>query len=160
MTELTEEELYDVHEKLDIDCSVPAEALFLSQQVPVAVCYDLADLDSNPYHFKQPFHLRDTQMYFERMQEICQGVVLDLFDKPLEWHFRRNDVRGNLKRELMKLNPDVVNGNPMIFHFALYTTPGGADRSRDIRSPRVYFMLGINGMIYPLFFDPYHEINP
>ena len=160
MIELTEDDLFDIHEKLDIDCTVSNQDLCLSQQVPVVVCYDLADLEDTPYHFKQVFHHRDTQMYFERMKDICQGTIRDLFDKPYDWHFRRNEVKGILKRELQKVNPDVVKGNPMIFHFALYTTPGGADRKKDIRSPRIYFMLGVNGMIYPLFFDPYHEINP
>lgn len=160
MIELTEDDLFDIHEKLDIDCVVSNEDLYLSQQVPVVVCYDLVDLEDTPYHFKQVFHQRDTEMYFERMKDICQGTISDLFNKPDDWHFRRNDVRGNLKRELQKVNPAVVKGNPMIFHFALYTTPGGADRKKDIRSPRIYFMLGVNGMIYPLFFDPYHEINP
>lgn len=56
--------------------------------------------------------------------------------------------------------PEAIQSNPIIYHFALYTSKQQADRNKDIRSPRVYFMLGTYGFIYPLFFDPYHEINP
>ena len=32
-------------------------------------------------------------------------------------------------------------------------------RENGVRSPRIYFMQGLYGVIYPLFFDPYHEIT-
>jgi hypothetical protein len=30
----------------------------------------------------------------------------------------------------------------------------------EAKARRVYFMLGTNGFIYILFFDPFHELNP
>lgn len=161
MSEYIDEDLmFDALEKIDISCKLSNRDLYSSQSFPIVVCYDLIDLGKTPYHFKQPFHLQDTQMYFERMRDICQSNISDLLYRPKEWHFRQSKLCGNLLKELKKLNPDVAKGEPMIFHFALYTSKGGADRYTDIRSPRIYFMLGKYGMIYPLFFDPYHEINP
>ena len=55
----------------------------------------------------------------------------------------------------------IARANPLIFHFALDpNNHNQADRARHIRNPRVYFMVGRNGMIHILFFDPYHEIDP
>lgn len=36
---------------------------------------------------------------------------------------------------------------------------GNACRETGVRSPRIYFMLGVYGLIYPLLFDPYHELT-
>jgi hypothetical protein len=57
-------------------------------------------------------------------------------------------------------NPEIVKGDPIIFHFHLYNADGQmASRQTGIRAPRVYFMQGTYGVIYILFFDPYHEIT-
>jgi len=49
----------------------------------------------------------------------------------------------------------------IVYHFGLYECESKqASRATGERSPRVYFMLGTNGFIYPLFFDPFHELNP
>lgn len=161
MNEFIDEDLmFDALEKIDISSQLTSQDLNLSQSFSIAVCYDLIDLDKTPYNFRQEFHDIDAKMYFERMSEICNSNILDLFEKPRDWHFSSSCLKGNLLRELKKLDKDVVKGNPMIFHFALYTSKEGADRKTGVRSPRIYFMLGKYGMIYPLFFDPYHEINP
>ena len=76
-------------------------------------------------------------------------------------HFNRTDIRGNIKQIFDKIDPKIAKANPLIFHFALDPENNNhADRSRNIRNPRIYFMMGRFGMIHILFFDPYHEINP
>lgn len=71
--------------------------------------------------------------------------------------------------ELSKLNsPDTfrkgLNADDdcmIVYHFGLYECDSRkASRNTGERSPRVYFLLGANGFIYILFFDPYHELNP
>ncbi len=64
--------------------------------------------------------------------------------------------------EVSTIYPNLTKGIlPEIYHFALYTAENEvADRTKGIRSPRIYFVLADYGRIYPLFFDPYHELNP
>lgn len=159
--DLLPEDLYDLHAPVKWKDRISYDDLRLSQQVPIVVSYDLVDLEKTPYHFHQNFTLKDTQTYFSLMKRISGSTVNDLLDSEKNLHFYRTDVRGNLKSLLHKISPQAVEANPLIFHFALYTDEGAiADRSKDIRAPRIYFMLGRNGIVYMLFFDPYHEINP
>lgn len=65
-----------------------------------------------------------------------------------------------LKVIIDKLQLGITAGQPIIFHFGLYTDKKEmALRERNVRSPRIYFMQGLYGVIYPLFFDPFHEIT-
>lgn len=159
--DLCEEDLYDLHAPVALNCRISNADLYLSQNVPIVVSYDLVDLERTPYHFFQDFTLRDTQAYFSLMKRISGSTVNDLLNSEKEFHFYRTDVRGNLKKVLNMISPEAVEADPLIFHFALYTDADViADREKDIRAPRIYFMLGRNGVVYMLFFDPYHEINP
>lgn len=132
----------------------------LSMDLPIVIKYDYLDLGCSDYHFKQEFKLEDTQRYFEMMKEISSNSINSLSLKARDYHFYRTDIKGNLRKAMEKTIPDAVSSNPIIYHFALYTHEEKADRENGIRSPRIYFMLGTYGYIYPLFFDPYHEINP
>ena len=54
--------------------------------------------------------------------------------------------------------PELV---PPFFHFALYQDKGTmGNRISGVKSPRIYFFIGDNATLYPMFYDPYHEINP
>jgi hypothetical protein len=77
-------------------------------------------------------------------------------------HFNRTDIRGNIKKVFDEIDPKIAKANPLIFHFALdpECKITNASRESGIRNPRIYFMIGYNGMIHMLFFDPYHELNP
>ncbi len=131
----------------------------LSMDMPISIKYDYLDLDKTSYNFKQEFHLADTQHYFEMMKIISSKTINGMEETAREYHFRRSNISGNLRREMLKAIPEAVKSNPIVYHFGLYTSEN-ANRESDIRSPRIYFMLGTNGFIYPIFFDPYHEINP
>lgn len=132
----------------------------MSMDLPIVIKYDYLDLERTDYHFRQAFKLEDTQKYFEMMKEISSNTINSLSAKANAYHFRRSEIKGNLMKVMAKAMPEAIQSNPIIYHFALYTSKQQADRNKDIRSPRVYFMLGTYGFIYPLFFDPYHEINP
>lgn len=163
MTFLSAEDFWDLHPLTELDEKLTFEDSRLAQNVPIVISYEMIDLDETDYHFKQVFTHKDTQRYFEVFKNIsCQSINDIIEQNEHSLHFHRSAAKGNLKRLLEKLSPGCVtpDSEPMIFHFALYTDKEGADRSCDRRSPRIYFMLGRNGMIFPLFFDPYHEINP
>jgi glutaredoxin-related protein len=133
----------------------------LSHDLPIMIRYDYIDLDKTDYNFSQKFQLKDTQSYFERMKKISSKTINNILDgSDRELHFHRSEIKGNLKRAIQSVIPQAIASNQIIYHFALYTDKDGADRECDLRSPRIYFMLGNYGHIYVLFFDPYHELNP
>lgn len=50
-------------------------------------------------------------------------------------------------------------GNINVFQFGLYTDKARrAGREDGVKAPRVFCMLGYNGVVYPLLYDPYHEM--
>lgn len=161
---LTEQDFWDdIHGIHDVGERLSLEETKLSHNVPIVISYELADLDATAYHFKQEFLHDDTQKYFSIMKEISCQSINDIIDKSEHsLHFHRSRVNKRLKKLLQKLDskcaPDYQE--TFIYHFGLSTDPNGASRETGRRSPRIYFMLGRNGMIFPLFFDPYHEINP
>lgn len=158
---LDEDDLTEIHSRASLQAPISNSDIRTSRRVPLVVCYSLADMGKTPYGFNQRFTEKDTKMYFQRMQEICDTTIEDLIDQAdRQWHFHAVEVKGNLRKVLQLLHPKAANGIVSMYQFALYTSKEGADRNKDIRSPRVFFMLGKHGMIYPIFFDPYHEINP
>lgn len=153
----------DIHGAHDVGERLSEEDTRLSMNVPIVISYELADLDKTAYHFRQEFTLKDTRAYFETMKAIsCRSINEIIDDSRNELHFYRSKVTKSLERLLKKLDPKCSpdTEETVIYHFALYTDRETASRESGRRSPRIYFMLGRNGMIFPLFFDPYHEINP
>lgn len=76
------------------------------------------------------------------------------------YHFYRSSFSGKVRAQIKKIIPDAAE-DLIVYHFGLYECPSKqASRQTGERSPRVYFVLGTNGYIYILFFDPYHELNP
>jgi hypothetical protein len=142
--------------------ALSAEDAVLSHTLPIMVRYDYIDLGKTPYHFSQKFHEKDTRAYFERMKSISSRSINDILNgDSRELHFHRSEVRGNLRKAFRALLPGAMADGQIVYHFALYTDHDAqANRAKDVRSPRIYFMLGNYGHIYVLFFDPYHELNP
>jgi len=128
----------------------------LSKDLPIVVKYDYIDLNVTDYHFKQKFLLRDTQECVRDWHHTSGRkrrflltrctIITRLVTKGIS----RNNV----------IMPDAEE-SMIVYHFGLYECESKqASRATGERSPRVYFMLGTNGFIYPLFFDPFHELNP
>lgn len=133
-----------------------------SKQYRINVSYVLLDKDKTEYNFMQEFHLRDTQQYFSIMKEFAGNSLSDLFENKRKYHLYPTELKGNIADKLCKLYPAIDRLTPPdIYHFALYNDKDVvADREDDVRSPRIYFIVGEYGTIYPIFFDPYHELNP
>lgn len=138
------------------------EDLVDSQNQCISVQYNEIDLGQTQYGFNQAFEGNEANLYFERMREFSEQTINEIKDNSsYRLHFNRTDVRGNIKKIFDAINPAITAANPLIFHFALDpTNKNQASREKNIRNPRIYFMVGRNGMIHILFFDPYHEINP
>lgn len=132
----------------------------LSMNIPILVRYDYIDIDKTEYNFSQIFHNADTKAYFARMKDMAGHSMNELIENARELHFYRSPITGKLRDIVADVIPDAIRSNQIVYHFGLYTSPNGdACRDKDIRSPRIYFILGTYGHIYILFFDPYHEIN-
>lgn len=134
----------------------------LSHSVNCVIKYDYIDLGVTDYNFKQYFDQNEIKMYFERMNLISSSSIADLSQCAKELHLRRSDIKGNLKKAVSKIYPEMLVSNPIIYHISLHNSSHTewGDRASGTRCPRLYFMLGTNGHIYILFFDPYHELNP
>jgi len=134
-----------------------------SQDCLISVQYNEIDLGKTPYHFNQHFVGNEANLYFQRMKEFS-GLSVNYIVEHCDYraHFNRTDIRGNIKKVFDEIDPKIAKANPLIFHFALDPECKIANASREsgIRNPRIYFMIGYNGMIHMLFFDPYHELNP
>ena len=134
-----------------------------SQDCLITVQYNEVDLEKTPYHFNQPFVGNEANLYFQRMKEFSELSVNYIVDhSDYRSHFHRTDIRGNIKKVFDSIDTNIAKANPLIFHFALdpESKETAADRKTGVRNPRIYFMIGYNGMIHILFFDPYHELNP
>ncbi len=134
-----------------------------SQNYPITVQYNQIDIDKTEYNFNQPFEGNEANLYFQRMSEFAGSSINDIINYgDYRLHFNRTNISGNIKNVFDRIDPKIAMANPLIFHFALDpdSKVTNADRTKNIRNPRIYFMIGYNGMIHVLFFDPYHELNP
>lgn len=154
------DEIENVHKRYEWG-NISNDSIAISIKVRPVICYDLIDLDTTAYSFHQScFDNADIKEYFSSLKYISQHTIDDLIqNSDYKFHFHKSQIRGILKNILRQLhnNNDIF---PEIYHFALYTSSTKANRNNGIKSPRIYFVVGYSGMIYPLFYDPYHEINP
>lgn len=131
------------------------------------VSYRYIDFDKTNYHFFQDcFDNRDIVEYFSFMNLLTSHPFNKLIsNKDKDWHLNANDYfKDKNFRKLVNIALDnkkklKVEQVPMFYHFALYTEQN-AKRETKVKSPRIYFFIGKEATIYPLFYDPYHEINP
>lgn len=119
-------------------------------------------MSGGKYSFNQKLFSEDYHIYFKRIKELCDNSIESLSngDANRVWHLFPTRG-GNIVKELKRhFNKERIHPIPEIYHFALYTGEDMADKETGKRAPRIHFLVGSNGMIYPLFYDPYHEINP
>lgn len=131
------------------------------------VCYKYLQMDGR-YGFNQPeWDNRDAVAYFESMSILANMPIGEFDELDWEWHFNPSKVyKGqNLYAQLEPIFGEKVLNTPEklppFYHFALYQDKNVvADRQSGGKSPRIYFFIGDNATLYPMFYDPYHEINP
>ncbi|MBR3938716.1 MAG: hypothetical protein IKJ67_01905 [Bacteroidales bacterium] len=163
ITDLSVAEIEKQRKELSSIRKLKQEDLNCSLNYHVTVCYPLIDIDKTEYGFGQKFNTTDTLEYFKIMKKFANNKLSDLFKNKEEYHLNPTPINENIKKALQTIFPDVdpYDFREFMYHFGLYTDEkGNADRNTDVRSPRIHFLLGCDGYIYPLFFDPYHEIQP
>jgi len=99
---------------------------------------------------------------FEKLKNYSEGCLKDFIDNSnYKEHFRIISSNFKLKILLEKVTGKKIKDQncPHLGEFALYTNNvGNADRSKNIKSPRIYFFIGPNGVMYIFGYDPYHEL--
>ncbi|KAA6332380.1 hypothetical protein EZS27_019116 [termite gut metagenome] len=141
------------------------EDILFSMNVKPVFSYGLIDINKTDYNFQHAnFDNKDIKEYFKVMNKISTTTIQDILDseEKRKLHFYRSNINGNLSKALNKLtdNKYIQPRNYLpTYHFALYTNEK-TDRNTKIKSPRIYLMVGEKEILYILFYDPYHEINP
>lgn len=160
--DLEHEDFFTINKRDPLRYCLTPEDSNLSHSIHGVIKYDYIDLWKTEYNFRQHFEQSEIQMYFERMNLLTTTTIDRLSSRKDELHLRRSDIRGNLKNVVKKIYPEMLVSNPIIYHIALHDEnhKEWGDRAKGTRCPRLYFMLGTNGHIYVLFFDPFHELNP
>lgn len=156
--DIQEDEIFTINKKDPLKYFLTAEDTKLSKSVHCVVKYDYIDLGKTEYGFNQEFTPSETRMYFERMRLITTSTINNLSDKAKELHLYRSPIKGNLRKVISRIYPEMIQSDPLIYHISIESP---SDNTEDVgRCPRIYFMLGTYGHIYILFFDPYHKLNP
>ena len=156
------EDIAVINTKDPLRYSLTPEDCLISSSVPCVIKYDYIDLGKTEYHFKQQFEQEEIHGYFDRVKLLTTTTIDTLKERTRQLHLYRNDIKGKLKSMVSRIYPEMLRSNPIIYHCSLLdmSPDDQANRDKGIRNPRIYFMLGTNGHIYMLFFDPYHELNP
>jgi hypothetical protein len=138
-----------------------------SQKHSPLFCYNYIDLDQTEYNFNQDcLDSIDAKFYFKRVKQISQKLLEDSIDNSsYKDHFRIYNSPNKKMKDLFKKisgSKYVIDEQlPSFGEFALYTDEEGlANRAIGKKSPRIHFFIGPYGIIYILFYDPYHEIFP
>ena len=124
--------------------------------------YRYLDLKYTSYHFHQEcFDNIDIRTYFAQLKEFSNLTIEQCINsKGDKFHFRLERPSS----KLLSLIQDIAQTNvtqdncPVVGHFGLYTDKNGANRDTNVKSPRIFFILYAQ-TIYPLLYDPYHEIH-
>lgn len=157
--DIDEEDIRAIHSPAHINDIISYEDIRVSKSLPLVVSYDLVDL-TGIYGFQQDMTHEDTQGYFRIMKYLSGKSIDDLEDMKRELHlFHSMNFSKTLRTQLQRLTPGKDIDYPLIYHVGLYTdSDGNANREANVRSPRIFFMMGQYGIIHVLFFDPFHEI--
>lgn len=157
------DELNELHRRYEIGDRIINKDIYISKTISPVICYSHIDLSGSEYSFNKVEFKEDVCLYLEKIKALCDNSIEELLNKDTkrEWHLfptRGKKIITELKRhfDVKKIDQDRV---PEIYHFALYTDQDKADKETGKRSPRIHFIVGNHGMLYPLFYDPYHEIN-
>lgn len=161
------DDIIDLHKPYNIGDKIDDVAIADTKSIPTVVNYSHINMTDKNFGFGQKeFNNTDASHYFSRMQKLCSKSIFDIKDNEpsQEWHLNLTDGK-NIKtaiREHFSIGDDRNIFLPEVFHFALYPKDNQvtANKEKGIKNPRIHFIVGANGIIYPLFYDPYHEINP
>lgn len=131
------------------------------------VSYEYISVGTNQYDFGQDgFTDEDAYNYFSFMSWLSTDNFDSIFaSAEKNWHFHSTDYFKNKKfREAVNNRLGLKNNflpeeAPEFFHFGLNTTDEATTKAHQTTSPRIYFFIAGNSVIYILFCDMYHELE-
>ena len=135
--------------------------------IPI-ISYEYLNIDIlSEFSFIQPeFHSitseqypnkSDYNIYFETIKQICSKKIDVLRGESYTKHF---NLFTNPQKELTEIVRKIMNIKnpktqlPQLGEFGLYTNKNGN------KAPRIFFFVGNLGILYILFYDPFHKIFP
>lgn len=147
-------------EKFNLGTDMSDIAVRLSMRMPITVSFRLMSLVGD-YSFSDSFDGRDAGRFFEVLKRLCRMTMDEAVDADggelRNFHFA--EVNRNLRAALRKVSGGKKIGDAPYFQFGLYTDKSArAGRSSGVKAPRVFCVLGYRGVIYPVLYDPYHEM--
>lgn len=135
------------------------EELGRSLDYPIVVCYKFVPVQGL-HSFADSFGAKDAVRYFEVMKQMAGRSFNEAIDDDSGIpNLHMAHINQKLRAALSRHNGGVRIGNINVFQFGLYTDKARrAGREGGVKAPRVFCMLGYNGVVYPLLYDPYHEM--
>lgn len=133
----------------------------------ITIRYNYLNLSENcNASFRQDcFDSKDAYHYFEAMKILAElspksSEEITLPNSNKKKFSLLQQINRNL-RNYLKNYHGPIRQDPSILEIRLYTSASEmANRRKNIKSPRIFCIVGENSEIYPLFYDPYHEIYP
>lgn len=131
------------------------------------VSYEYISVGNKQYDFGQNvFTAADALNYFDFMNWLCMDEFESIFNSAdKDWHFHETDYFKNKKfREAVNSRLGLKNNfrieeAPEFYHFGLNTTNEETTKAHQTTSPRIFFFIAGNSVIYMLFCDMYHELE-
>lgn len=153
--------------KYTIGLPIDNNAIVQDKRNSHVVSYEFINVGTNQYDFGQDgFTDEDAYNYFSFMNWLSMDNFESIFasaDK--DWHFHSTDYFKNKKfREAVNSRLKLKNNFrpeevPEFYHFGLNTTDETTTKAHQTTSPRIFFFLAGNSVIYMLFCDMYHDLE-
>lgn len=153
--------------KYTIGLPIDNNAIVQDKRNSHVVSYEYIRVGEKQYDFGQDvFTANDALNYFDFMNWLCMDAFDSIFDSAdKDWHFHGTDYFKNKTfREAVNIRLGLksnfrVEEAPEFYHFGLNTTDEETTKAHQTTSPRIFFFLAGNGVIYMLFCDMYHELE-
>ena len=131
------------------------------------VSYEYISVGNNQYDFGQKgFTDNDALYYFDFMNWLSTDNFESIYvEADRDWHFHSTDYFKNKTfREAVNKRLGLerifrAEEAPEFYHFGLNTTDETTTKAHQTTSPRIFFFLAGNSVIYMLFCDMYHELE-
>ncbi len=147
-------------ERFDLGTNMSDIAVRLSMSMPITVSFKFMSLTGG-YSFADSFDGHDAARFFAVLKKLCGMTMDEAVDASSgelrNFHF--SEINRSLRAALQKVSGGKRIGDAPCFQFGLYTDKNErAGRESGVKAPRVFCLLGYRGVIYPLLYDPYHEM--
>ena len=153
--------------KYNIGAIIGNDAIASDKKSSHVVSYEYITVGNDQYDFGQDnFTNEDAFYYFSFMNRLSSEKFESIFSSAeKDWHFHHTDYfknkqfRDAVNKRLSLGRNFRVEEAPEFYHFGLNTTDETSTKAHQTTSPRIFFFLAGNSVIYMLFCDMYHELE-